>query len=319
MAERTIYLNRDFVPESEAKVSVMDWGFSGGDAVYEVTRSFNHALFRFEDHLSRLYRTLTYARIDCGLDASGMAEVSRETFERNKPLLGDNEDYALWHVISRGHRLDEPDMRPTVVIYCLLIDFGRFARDYIDGAIMVTPATRRTPPECVDAKAKLTNRANQMQALFEAKQTDPRAIPLMLDVHGNIAESNTANFFFISDGRLCTSRARNVLGGITRKVVFELAEAQGLEVVEGDFTPYDVYNAEEAFTSGTSATILPVGSLNGAAFDGGVPGPVTLRLIRAWNDLIGSDYVAQAMMQLGDNERKSYLAAWDERLGAVPA
>ena len=58
MAERTIYLNGDFVPESEAKVSVMDWGFSGGDAVYEVTRSFNHALFRFEDHLSRLYRTL---------------------------------------------------------------------------------------------------------------------------------------------------------------------------------------------------------------------------------------------------------------------
>ena len=313
MSEPTIYMNGAFVPASEAKVSVMDWGFSGGDGVYEVTRSFGHKLFRLDQHLDRLSRTLTYARIDPGLSDEAMENVSRETFERNAHLLGENDEYALWHVISRGHRLTPGD-GATVVIYCLAVDFDRFASDYIDGAVMVTPSTRRTPPECVDAKAKLTNRANQLQALFEAQQTDPRAIPLMLDVNGNIAESNTANFFFVSRGKLCTSRARNVLGGITRAVVYEIAAEMGLEVLEGDFTPFDVLNAEEAFTSGTSATILPVRSLNGRPIGDDLPGPVTMRLIRAWNDLVGLDYVAQALSHLGDNERGAYMAEWDKRM-----
>ena len=313
MDQPVIYLNGVFAPESEARVSVLDWGFSGGDGVYEVTRSFGHELFRLDWHLDRLFRTLTYARIDSGLSYDEMEGVSRETFERNAPLLGEHDEYALWHVISRGHRL-APGDGATVVIYCLPVDFERFASDYIDGAIMVTPSTRRTPPECVDAKAKLTNRANQLQGLFEAQQIDPRAIPLMLDVDGNIAESNTANFFFVSRGRLCTSRARNVLGGITRAVIFELADELGLETVEGDFTPYDVLNAEEAFTSGTSATILPVRSLNGAQVGDALPGPVTMRLIRAWNDLVGLDYVAQALTHLGDNERGAYMAEWEKRL-----
>lgn len=314
MEQPIVYLNGEFVPEDEAKVSVMDWGFSGGDGVYEATRSFGHDLFRLADHLDRLQRSLTYARIDCGLSRAELDTVSRETFERNRAGMGENDDVTLWHVISRGDRRLGADARATVVIYCIPLDFDRFARDYVDGAIMVTPAIRRTPPECVDAKAKLTNRANQLFALFEARQVDPRAVPLLLDMSGNIAETNQANFFFVSNGRLCTSRARNVLGGITRMVVFELAERLGLEVVEGDFTPYDVYNAEEAFISGTSGTIQPARALNGVEIGDGIPGPVTLRLIKAWNDMVGSDFVGQALRHLGDNERGAYLAEWEKRL-----
>ena len=96
--------------------------------------------------------------------------------------------------------------------------------------------------------------------------------------------------------------------------------ALGIEAVEGDFTPYDVYNAEEAFLSGTSGTIAPVSSLNAVGIGEELPGPVTVKLIEAWNDMVGLDFVAQALRHLGDNERGPALAEWKRRLaGRVDA
>ena len=123
--------------------------------------------------------------------------------------------------------------------------------------------------------------------------------------------------FFVSDGKLFTPGARTVLGGVTRKVVFELAAKLGIDVVEGDFTPFDMYNADEAFLSGTSGSITPVRDLNGKKIGNSMPGPVTLRLIGAWNDLVGYDYVAQAIRHLGDNESKDLMAAWEKRLASI--
>ena len=315
MPDQVVYLDGAFVPKNEAKVSVLDWGFTSGDAVYEVTRSFGHALFKLEAHLDRLFRSLRYARIDCGLDPDQLANVSRETFERNRQLLGPNDEYSLWHVISRGVRVGE--QRPTVAIFCMPVAFGEFAREYIDGVILVTPATRRIPPQSLEAKAKVTNKMNHKVATFEAKQANPLATPLMLDIDGNISETDRANFFFVRKGGLCTSNDRNVLGGITRETVIELADQLGLKVDEGNFTPFDVYNADEAFTTGTSATVAPVRSLNGIDIGSALPGPVTMRLIKAWNELLGLDYVAQSLNHLGDNERGVLLTTWQERLEAA--
>jgi len=82
------------------------------------------------------------------------------------------------------------------------------------------------------------------------------AIPLMLDLDGNISESNAHNFFLVLDGKLCTPLNKNVLDGITKQVVHELAANLEIEVVEGNFTAYDAYNAEEAFLASTSPTIM---------------------------------------------------------------
>ncbi len=317
MNEKVIYLNGEFVPESEARVSVLDWGFSGGDGVYEVTRTFGGKLFRLETHLARLSRSLAYTRIDSGLSREETAAIGEETVARNLPLLEEGSDYVLWMVISRGDRRLGDSAPATVTMYCLEVGFAGFAHAYLNGLKLVTPGVRRTPPQCADPKAKLTNRMNQLQARFEAQQSDPEALPLMLDIDGNIAESNTANFFFVSDGRLCTPKARNVLGGITRKTVIELAHQLGIEVVEDAFAPYDVYTADEAFLSGTSGTVLPATSLNGSAIgDVALPGPVTMRLIRAWNEMVEMDFVAQALGHLGDNERGPALAEWERRLAA---
>ena len=125
-------------------------------------------------------------------------------------------------------------------------------------------------------------------------------------------ETNTGNFFFVADGKLMTSGQKGVLGGVTRATILELAASLGIEAIEGDFTPYDVYAADEAFVTSTSPVILPVNSLNGAGIGGDagnpLPGPVTLKLMRAFFDLAGLDFVAQALQQLTGNEAANGLA-----------
>ena len=321
MVERTVYLNGEYLPESKASISIFDRGFTSGDGIYEATRTFGHKLFRLSDHIDRLYNSLNYCRIEIALSPPEMESVCTELVERNLALIGQDDDYSLWHVITRGARIPGTTITtgPTVAVFLQPVDFVRYAAAYLEGMALVTPATRRIPPQCLDPKAKITNKMNHNQALFEAQQVDPAAIPLMLDMDGNLCETDTTNVFFISKGKLCTPTARTVLGGITRQVVFELAAKLGIEVVEGDFTPFDMYNAQEAFLSGTSGSITPVNALNGKSVGSDLPGPVTLRLIAAWNELIGHDYVAQAIKHLGDNESKDLMAAWEQRLRETAA
>ena len=198
----------------------------------------------------------------------------------------------------------------TVTVFCVPIAFHTFAREYVEGCIVVTPSTRRTPPQSLEAKAKITNKMNHTIAAFEAKQVNPRATPLMLDTDGNISETHLGNFFFVSGGRLCTSNDRTVLGGITRSTLFSIAAELGIPVVEGSFTPYDVYCADEAFTASTSPSIVPVKSLNGSAVGSALPGPVTLRLMREWEKLVGIDFVSQALGHIEDRDKQSLLGQW---------
>ena len=313
MQERTVYLNRAFVPESEAKVSVLDSGFNAGDGVYDVTRTFRHKPFMLREHTERLFRSLRYTRIDCGMSIEEMEKITLEVLERNRRLLGEDDDCALWQVVSRGVRSavgNRVSGGATVTVYSVIVNFPEFASFYVEGAPLVIPSTRRIPPECLESKAKITNKMNHNMASFEAKQIDPRAIPLMLDIHGNLSETSAHNFFLVIDGKLCTPSDRNVLGGITKAAIFELAKELRVEVVEGNYTPYDLYNAEEAFLASTSPTFVPIKTVNGAKIGTGVPGPITLRLIGAWNKMVGTDIVEQALSHLEETERDRLTKLW---------
>ena len=319
MVERIVYLNGSFVPESEAKVSVLDSGFNAGDGVYDVTRTFGHKPFRLREHTERLFRSIRYTRIDCGMSLDGMEKTTLEVLERNKPLLRENEDCALWQVVSRGVRSSTGNRvsgRATVTVYTVIVNFPEFASFYVEGAPIIIPATRRIPPQCLEAKAKITNKMNHNMALFEAKQADPRAIPLMLDIDGNLSETSAHNFFLVIDGKLCTPSDRNVLSGITKAAIFDLAKQLGVEIVEGNYTPYDLYNAEEAFLASTSPTFVPVKTVNGVKLRSGAPGPVTLRLIGAWNKMVGMDIVDQAPSHLDPQERQRLTSLWQSKKAA---
>jgi branched-chain amino acid aminotransferase len=312
MEDGLCYVNGSFVRASEAKISIFDRGFTSGEGVYDVTRSFGHKLFKLDAHIARLYRSLKYTRIDCGIPIEGMTRLSIDVFERNKHLLAPDDDCALWQVVSRGSdRFTKgKPMTASVTVFCLPIAYHSFAREYVDGCVLVTPSTRRIPPQSLEAKAKITNKMNHTVAAFEAKQVNPRATPLMLDLDGNISETHLGNFFFVSGGKLCTSTDRTVLGGVTRSTLFSLADEMGIPVVEADFTPYDVYCADEAFTASTSPSIVPVKSLNGTTIGTSIPGPVTLKLMRAWEEMVGIDFVSQALGHIEDRDKQHLLGEW---------
>jgi len=127
---------------------------------------------------------------------------------------------------------------------------------------------------------------------------DPNAYALLLDQEGNIAEGDGQNFFIVTKGILRTPTLRNVLGGISRENVIELAKEIKIPVKEVDIQPYDVYNADEAFFTATSFCILPVTKFNWTQIDNGKPGPITNRLLKAWSNKVGVDIVEQAISHL---------------------
>jgi branched-chain amino acid aminotransferase len=297
----------------------LDSGFNAGDGVYDVTRTFAQKPFRLREHTERLFRSLQYTRIDCGMALDEMEKITLEVLDRNKPQLRANEDLALWQVVSRGVRSARGNRvvgGATVTVYSVIVNFPEFASFYVEGAPIVIPSTRRIPPECLESKAKITNKMNHNMASFEAKQMDPRAIPLMLDIDGNLSETSAHNFFLVVNGKLCTPSDRNVLGGITKEAVIGLAKQLGIEIVEGNFTPYDLYTAQEAFLASTSPSFVPVRTVNGAKIGKGAPGPITLRLIGAWNKMVGMDIVDQALSHLDKDERDRLMALWQHKKAA---
>jgi branched-chain amino acid aminotransferase len=308
MAERVVFLNGAFVPESKASVSVFDRSFMAGDGVYDVARSFGHRPNKLLTHCRRFEQSARYTRIPLSHNAEAMERICLELFERNKADLASDDDYITWMIASRG--VDPPSRNPldargaTVVAFNLPLNYARFAKFYKRGVHLITAATRRTPAECLDPRAKITNKMNHIMAEFEAKSVDPEAFALMLDTEGLVAEASFSNVFFVRDGRVCTPRSKNILLGIMRENVIETAPLANAEVVEGDFTPYDLYLAEEVFVTTTSFSILPVGRVNGREVSGGVPGPVTSRLMAAWGRTVGVDFVDQALSHLSPSERQ---------------
>src|SRR5262245_6371268 len=312
MEEGFCYVNGAFLSASEAKVSIFDRGFTSGEGVYDVTRSFGHKLFKLDEHVARLYRSLKYTRIDCGIPADEMTRLSIEVFERNKHLLDPDDDCAVWQVISRGmDRFAKGRTVPaTLAVFCVPIAYHSFAREYVEGCLLVTPSTRRTPPQSLEAKAKITNKMNHTAAACQARQVNTRATPLMLGVDGNISETQLGSCFFVQDGKRCTWTSRTGLGGVTRATLFSMAGELGIPIVEGNFTPYDVYCADEAFTASTSPSIVPVKSLNGVGIGTSIPGPMTLKLMREWEKMVGIDFVGQALAHIEDRDKQRLLGEW---------
>jgi branched-chain amino acid aminotransferase len=295
MAERLAYVNGQIVPESAATVSIFDRGFMLGFGVFERTRTFHGELFRLDDHIARLYRSLRMVRVDPGISPAEVRAATLELLAANLPLLGPNDDYSVGHYVSLGPE----GGKPTVVMFCEPIEFKRFAREYLDGAHVVTPSIRQIPTQVLDPKLKTTSRLHFLLAQEEARLVDPKAYALLLDLDGNVTETYPGgNFWIVIDGTVITPAGHSILRGVTRTVIGELAEAVGIPVLEQDFQVYDVVNADEAMLTVTSRCILPITRVNKLPIGSGRPGPVVARLQQAWKDILGHDIVGQALSHL---------------------
>jgi branched-chain amino acid aminotransferase len=305
MAERMAYVNGEILPESQASVSIFDRGFLAGLGVFERTRTYHGELFRLDEHLRRLSRSLRVSRIEPGLSMEALKARTLELVEQNRGLLGPNDDYTVAHFITRGR----PAAGPTVVMFCDPIDFTAFAHQYLRGGHVVTPSTRQVPTQVLDPKMKTTSRLYLYLAQEEAQLVDPDAYALILDLDGNVCETYPgANFAIIRDGVLITPPSRSILPGITLLSTLEVARAIGLPIREVDFQPYDVMTADEAFVMTSSRCVVPITRVNGCPIGDGTPGPLVARLQNGWAEHYGMDFVSQALAHL-DPEAARELAS----------
>ena len=271
------------MPLGEAAQAMREAGLESAGGFYDVERTFGGALYRLDDHLARLYRGLEYSGIDPGVTREKMASLTTQLVDSNRERVGSGQDLLVTQIVSvgpaAGDGVDEcEDGRPvSVAIYCQILDPLPFALSYGYGVRVVTPTTYAVPPVAMPRR----------QLSF----------PLMSDAEGNITECQGGNFMFVRDGRIKLPDRSGVLPGVSMKAVLELAEGLAIGVDEGDFCTGDVYLAEEAFVSSTRFCMLPVATVNGLGIGAELPGPVTRRLLDAWIEETGFDFVKQALDQ----------------------
>ena len=303
LSPHLVYLNGEYIPANEAKISIFDAAVMLGDMVTESTRTFAHKPFKLAEHIDRLYKSLKVTRINPGMTAAEMTALSLEVLEKNLPKVSTEMDVWLVHNISRGLFVTGADptkqrSQATIIIHTAPLILTDWARFYSEGCHAVTPFSRAVPPEALDARIKNRSRMAYTLAEAEVKLVDPQAQSILLDIHGNVAENKGGNFFIYTEGVLKTPHARSALAGISRATVLELAAQLGVRVEVTDFQPYDIYTADEAFFTSTPYCIMPATKFNGLPVGDGQVGTVTKRLLQAWSEHVGVDIVDQAVGQL---------------------
>ena len=202
-----VYLNGEFVPANEAKISIFDAAVTLGDMVTESTRTFAHKPFKLDQHIDRLYKSLKVTRINPGMTPTEMKKISLRVLETNLPKVTPEMDVWLVHNISRGLSVSGADptiqrSRATIIIHTAPLILTDWARFYTEGCHAVTPFSRAIPPEALDARIKNRSRMAYTLAEIEVKLVDPQAQGILLDIHGNVAENKGGNFFIYSEGVL---------------------------------------------------------------------------------------------------------------------
>ncbi|MEO8495331.1 MAG: aminotransferase class IV, partial [Planctomycetota bacterium] len=273
----------------------------------ESTRTFGHAPFKLDEHVARLYKSLKVTRINAGMTADEMLQVTMQMLQANLPTYDDDEDCWIVHNISRGVSIPGPDptvqrSAATVMIYTQPMDLRGWAKFYTEGCHAVTPMSRIIPSQSLDARIKNRSRMAYTLAEMEVKLVDPEAQSVILDIHGNVAENKGGNVFVVSDGVLRTPRTTNCLAGISRETVMQLARNMNIRVEETELQPYDLYTADEVFFTSTPYCIMPATKFNGLPVGDGHVGPTTQRLLAAWSKFVGLDIVKQARLQLTGNK-----------------
>jgi D-alanine transaminase len=268
-----VYLNGQFLPRSDAKLSVDDRGFFFGDGVYEVTRVVRGRLFEWDRHARRLARGLKELRIDAGVDLDTIRSLQERLVRENNLLEGQGTVYLQ---ITRGaaprtHHFPPPGTPATV-----FLSASPFvpASDVRARGVAVT-----TYPDYRWSRCDLKT-VNLLPAVM-AKQfaSDNNAFESIFVREAVITEGSHTNVFGVIDGVVRTYPNSNyILPGVTRDVVIELAHGSGIPVSETPIYRHEIPLLEECFLTGTTSDVMPVVSIDGTAVGTGKPGSLTVRL-----------------------------------------
>jgi branched-chain amino acid aminotransferase len=279
-----IWIDGQLVARDQARVSVFDHGLLYGDGVFEGIRQYSGRVFREADHLRRLMDSAKAIRLNIDYNQSDISAAIHETLLANKLT----ESYIRL-VITRGvGPLGVSPLgcgKPSMIIIADSIQL--YPRElYLSGMAIITARTIRMPGAALSPKIKSLNYLNNIMAKWEAIDAGvPEAV--MINHRGFVSECTAVNIFIVRRGELYTpSDESDILLGVTRAVVIELATAAGIRVHQENIRREDLYAADECFLTGTGAEVIPVTSIDRKPIGGGKVGPVAKRLMEAFHDYV---------------------------------
>jgi branched-chain amino acid aminotransferase len=281
-----IYIDGEFYEKSEAKISVFDHGLLYGDGIFEGIRFYNGRVFRLDEHIHRLFMSAKAILLEIGMTPAEVIEAVLETIRRN----GLTDGYVRL-VVTRGEGSLglNPYLCPKASVIVIASTIQLYAEEkYTNGLILATCSTRRPAPAALSPAVKSLNYLNNVMAKVEAIAAGAEE-GLMLNEQGYVAECTGDNIFVVTKGVIYTPPvSAGSLDGITREVMFEIAEELGLRLVEQDMTRYEIYTADECFLTGTAAEVIPAVIVDRRNIGDGKPGPITLRFIERFREIVAT-------------------------------
>jgi branched-chain amino acid aminotransferase len=284
-----VSVNGELFPRNEAKVSVFDSGYLVGDGVWEGIRLHNGVLVFLEEHLARLYQGAKAIALDIGMTRKELTAKLYQVIEANQMESG----VHVRLMITRGVK-KTPSQDPRLVVggptIVIIAEYKQANPDMRETGIrLFTSTVRRGSPDYLDPRLNCHSKLHEVIALTQALNAGADEA-LMLDIHGFVSTCNATNFFIVRSGEVWTSTGQYCMNGITRGKVVELCRKHGIPVYEKNFSLTDVYDADEAFVTGTFAGLIPVRDIDGRVIGDGHSWPLMERLSGLYHDAI-SDYV----------------------------
>ena len=295
MQEPLAYLKGQFVPASQCVLPIYDLGIVLGAAVTDFLRTFHQRPYRMEDHVRRFYRSCKYARIEPPVDFEESIAISEKLLTENARMFPGKELGLVYYMTAGENTVyagaaGMPDqLTASYVQHTFPMQFHLWRDAFLQGVHCITPAPRHWPPQCLSSKIKNRNRLHMWIGEQEAHAVDKCAMPLFLDIDGNITETGGSNFVIYRDGQVVSPHRKNILWGISVTVLAEICAEMGIPFVEQDIQTWDVVNADEAWVPTTPYCLGPVVRINGVPIGDGRPGPVWRTILDRWSEIVDKD------------------------------
>jgi D-alanine transaminase len=262
-----VYLNGEYLPVEQARISVLDRGFTFADAIYEVIPVYGEHIFRLQEHLHRLNNCLAEILIETPCSDDQWREIITQVLKRNDT----GTDRSIYIQVSRGvserEHLDDCNLTPTVFVMCRSI----MAKDHNDGVKAITHDDIRWKYCHIKATALLPS------VLLKQRARKMGALEAILVRDGYITEGASTNVFIVKDGIVITPKKDgNVLPGITRDLLVELLRWKSIPCEEKAITVNDLNNADEVWLTSSTLGIVAVVEIDGVAVADGKPGGLWL-------------------------------------------
>jgi branched-chain amino acid aminotransferase len=282
--ELQVYVDGKFYPKSRASVSVFDHGLLYGDGVFEGIRAYGGSVFRLKEHIDRLYKSAHMIMLTIPISKEDMVQKTLETLRRNGMR-----DAYIRLVVTRGvgdlGLNPRKCPKPTIIIIADTISLHMASAKETGIAAMIS-WVKRDPVDATSHEIKSLNYLNSILAKIEANIAGVDEA-ICLDKNGFVCEGVAENIFIVRKGKLYTPPTyTGALHGITAESVQDLARKLGYDVKEKNITPFELFNADEVFFTGTAAEIIPVREINKRQINDGTPGPVTRRLMAEFSKMI---------------------------------